>query len=273
MNSSLAPTPLRPHREGCRVGPNSQNPLGSLSFGRFRVFGTYVAGLARARLRGAIGGDEYGRLLRRLFESLGGTWTKLGQLLGMRRDVFSSEFCVEMSKVQNQAAGFDGSIARRIVEEDLGTAIGTVFSEFTESPFAAASIGQVHDARLRDSGLRVAVKVRRPFAVEQMELDFRWLSRIFRLLEWYRFKPSFAWDDLLWELRAALHEELDYRLEEAYLARMKKSLKPHGIHVPAVFPEYTTSRVLVMEFIEGVFMSEFIAAENEDPDLVDRVAG
>jgi ubiquinone biosynthesis protein len=191
----------------------------------------------------------------------------------MRRDVFSSEFCVEMSKVQSEAAGFAGSIARRIVEEDIGTAIGNVFSEFAESPFAAASIGQVHDARLRDSGMRVAVKVRRPFAVEQMELDFRWLSRIFRLLQWCRFKPSFAWNDLLWELETALHEELDYRLEAAYLARMKKSLQPHGIHVPAVFPEFTTNRVLVMEFIEGVFMSEFIATEAEDPDLVARWLG
>jgi ubiquinone biosynthesis protein len=234
------------------------------------VFGTYIASLARVRLRGAIGSDEHGRLLRQLFESLGGTWTKLGQLLGMRRDVFSSEFCVEMSKVQNQAAGFAGSIARRIVEEDIGAAIGTVFSQFTESPVAAASIGQVHQARLRDSGMRVAVKVRRPFAVEQMELDFLWLSRIFRLLHWCRFKPSFAWSDLLWELKTALHEELDYRLEGTYLARMRKSLSPHGIHVPAVFLEYTTSRVLVMEFIEGVFMSEFIAAEDEDPDLVAR---
>jgi ubiquinone biosynthesis protein len=270
MNASLAPTPLRHHCGGCRIGPNPQNPLGSLSFGRLRVFGTYIASLARVRLRGAIGSDEHGRLLRQLFESLGGTWTKLGQLLGMRRDVFSSEFCVEMSKVQNQAAGFAGSIARRIVEEDIGAAIGTVFSQFTESPVAAASIGQVHQARLRDSGMRVAVKVRRPFAVEQMELDFLWLSRIFRLLHWCRFKPSFAWSDLLWELKTALHEELDYRLEGTYLARMRKSLSPHGIHVPAVFLEYTTSRVLVMEFIEGVFMSEFIAAEDEDPDLVAR---
>jgi ubiquinone biosynthesis protein len=270
MKSSLVPTPLRQHRGGAGIGPNPQKPLGSLSLGRFQVFGTYIAGLGRARLKGAIGSREHGRLLRRLFESLGGTWTKLGQLLGMRRDVFSSEFCAEMSKVQNQAAGFAGSIARRIVEEDIGTAIETVFSEFTDAPLAAASIGQVHQARLRDSGMRVAVKVRRPFAVEQMELDFLWLSRIFRLLHWCRFKPSFAWSDLLWELKTALHEELDYRLEGAYLARMRKSLTPHGIHVPLVFPEYTTSRVLVMEFIEGVFMSEFIAAEDEDPDLVAR---
>jgi ubiquinone biosynthesis protein len=87
---------------------------------------------------------------------------------------------------------------------------------------------------------------------------------------WLRIKRSFAWRDLLWELKTALHEELDYRLEGAYLERMKKSLRTHGIHVPAVFNEYTTERILVMEYIEGVFMSEFIAAEQEEPELVAR---
>ena len=270
MNSSLAPTPLRDRRRGCRIGPGPRNPQHAFSFGRYRLFGAYLAGLSRARLKGPIGNDEYGRLLRHLLESLGGTWTKLGQLLAMRRDVFSAEFCAELSNVHSRAAGFPGAVAKHIVEEDIGTATDAVFSEFGESPFAAASIGQVHEARLRESGVRVAVKVRRPFAVEQMEQDFRWLSRIVGLLERLRIKRSFAWRDLLWELKTALHEELDYRLEGAYLERMRKSLRPHGIHVPMVFSEYTTERVLVMEYVDGVFMSEFIAAEQEAPELVEQ---
>ena len=241
-----------------------------MSFQRLRLLGEYAVALARARMRGPIGGAEHGRLLRRLAESLGCTAIKLGQLLGMRRDVFSSEFCREMSRVQDRAVGFPGDIAARVLAEDLGPAFTHAFSEFAETPFAAASIGQVHLARLRDGGQRVAIKVRRPFVVEQMAQDLRWVGRLFRLLTWLRIKPSFAWDDLHWELRTALHEEMDYRLEAGYLARMKESLAAHQIHVPTVFSEYASERVLVMEYIEGVFMSDLIATDQEDPDRVAR---
>lgn len=226
--------------------------------------------LFRARLRGPIGGAEHGRLLRTLAESLGCTAVKVGQLLGMRRDVFPAEFCREMSRVQDRALGFPGFIAVRILEEDLGPAFAEAFDEFDETPYAAASIGQVHLARLRATGQRVAIKVRRPFVVEQMAADLRWIGRLFRVLTWLRVKPSFAWDDLYWELTTALREETDYRLEAAYLARMKDSLAAHEIHVPTVYSQYTSERVLVMEFIEGVSMADLIAADQEDPDRVVR---
>jgi ubiquinone biosynthesis protein len=229
-----------------------------------------VFALVRTRMRGPIGGAEHGRLLRRLAESLGCTAVKFGQLLGMRRDVFPGEFCREMSKVQDRALGFPGDIAVRILREDLGPAFAEAFTEFDPTPLAAASIGQVHLARLRSTGRRVAIKVRRPFVVEQMALDLRWLGRLFRLLTWLRVKPSFAWDDLFWELRTALREETDYRLEAAYLARMRDSLDAHQIHVPEVFSQYASERVLVMEYIEGVSMADLIAVEQDDPDRVAR---
>lgn len=270
MDTRLVPTPLRRRTGGVKPGPDPQNPLLSFSWHRVRLFHSCASGLMAARLRGPVTGEVYGRHIRILFESLGGTWTKLGQLLGMRRDVFSAGFCTEMSKVQNQAAGFPGRTARKILAEDLPAPIESIFSEFEEEPFAAASIGQVHDARLRLNGMRVAVKVRRPFAVEQMTLDFYWLGYLFRFVKWVRFKPSFAWDDLLWELETALKEELDYRIEGNYMVRMAESLAPHGIHVPEVFNQYTTQRVIVMEFLEGVFMAELIAMEREDPDRVEQ---
>jgi len=270
MDPRLVPTPLRQRSGVVNPGPDPQNPLLAFSWHRLRLFAACAAGLVRARLRGQVDGGEYGYRIRILFESLGGTWTKLGQLLGMRRDVFSAPFCTEMSKVQNQATGFPGRTARKILQSDLPGPIDSIFSEFGEEPFAAASIGQVHDARLRLNGMRAAVKIRRPFAVEQMALDFRWLGHLVRILEWIRFKPSFAWNELLWELETALKEELDYRIEGNYMVRMAESLAPHGIHVPEVFNQFTTQRVLVMEFLEGVFMAELIATEQEDPDRVER---
>lgn len=270
MRSSLTPTPLRDHRAPCPVGPAPRGDVRGISFRRLRLLGAYVFALARARMRGPVGGAEHGRLLRRLAESLGCTAVKFGQLLGMRRDVFPGDFCREMSRVQDRALGFPGDIAVRILEDDLGPAFAEAFTDFDATPFAAASIGQVHLARLRRDGQRVAIKVRRPFVVEQMALDLRWLGRLFRLLTWLRIKPSFAWDDLFWELRTALREETDYRLEAGYLARMKDSLAAHGIHVPAVFSQYTSERVLVMEYIDGVSMADLIAADQEDPERVTR---
>ena len=270
MRSNLTPTPLRERRVPCQVGAAPRGRVRGLSLHRLGLLARYAAALARVRTHGPIDGGDHGRLLRRLFESLGCTATKLGQLLGMRRDVFSSEFCREMSKTQDRALGFSGDAAVLIVQESLGPRFTEAFSEFDEAPIAAASIGQVHLARLRCNGQRVAVKVRRPLVVEQMALDLYWLARLSRVLTWLRVKPSFAWADLMWELSTALREEMDYRLEAAYLARMKKSLANHRIHVPTVYSEYTSECVLVMEYIEGVFMSDVIAADQEDPNRVTR---
>lgn len=269
MDPRLVPSPLRERPPACAVGPPSQGTLRALSFRRSAALVFCLAGLVRARLHGPLDGRVRGRLLRDLFQAFGAAWTKLGQLLGMRRDAFSVEFCREMAQLQDRALAFPGAIARRIVEEDLGVPIEHVFSEFIETPLAAASIGQAHEGRLRKNDVRVVIKVRRPFVLEQTNIDLRWLSRIFRLLDRWRVKPSFAWDDLSWELQTALREEMDYRFESSYLSRMTQSLAPHGVHVPKVFSRYTTERVLVMEYIEGVFMSEFIATEQEDPGRVE----
>ena len=269
MDPRLIPSPLRERRPACKVGPPPQAPRRALSLRRSSAIAFYLVALARARLRGPLDGGVRGRLLRELFQSFGAASTKLAQLLGMRRDLFSVEFCREMSHLQDRALAFPGAIARRTVEDDLGVPLEHVFSEFTETPFAAASIGQAHEGRLRKNNARVVIKVRRPFVLEQTNVDLRWLAWVFRLLDRWRIKPTFGWDDLSWELQTALREEMDYRFEGTYLSRMRQSLAPHGIHVPKVFSRYTTDRVLVMEYIEGVFMSEFITTEQEDPGRVE----
>jgi len=269
MDPRLVPSPLRERRAACTVGPAPQAPRRALTFRRSTAIACYFGGLVRARWRGPLDGGVRGRLLRELFQSFGAAATKLAQLLGMRRDVFSVEFCREMSQLQDRALAFPGAVARRTVEDDLGVPLEDVFSEFSETPFAAASIGQAHEGRLRTNNTRVVIKVRRPFVLEQTNIDLRWLAWVFRLLDHWRIMPTFGWDDLSWELQTALREEMDYRFEGTYLSRMRQSLGRHGIHVPKVFSRYTTDRVLVMEYIEGVFMSEFIATEQEDPGRVE----
>jgi ubiquinone biosynthesis protein len=209
------------------------------------------------------GAAEYGRRFRQLLEDLGGLWVKLGQLLSLRVDLFPLAFCRELAHLQVKAIGFPVADALQIVQSELGHPIDTLFEEFETLPVAAASMGQVHLARLRESGLRVAVKVQRP----SLPSIFREQLRIIELIVWsvrrLRFRPNLRWEELVWELTQIMQEEMDCRYEAAATRRMRRTLKGHGIYAPKVF--YATERVLVTEFIDGVLMADYIHAQHTGP--------
>lgn len=207
---------------------------------------------------------------RVFLERMGGMWVKAGQLVAMRRDIFHQETCDELSRLQDRAQGFAWPLVRRIVEEDLGGPIERFFSEFSERPIAAASIGQTHEARLRHNGVRVAVKVQRPFVAESFARDLRYTWFLVFWLKWFSVAPQARWYDMVWELEKALNEELDYRMEATALARMKKSLRKHQVYAPKVYLRFSSKRVLVMEFVEGVFMSDYIKMAGQDPERLQR---
>src|SRR5262249_17162233 len=129
----------------------------------------------------------------------------------------------------------------------------------------AASIGQVHKAWLKEERVWVAVKVRRPDVQRVADRDMTFIRFLIRVLEWLRFKPYARWPDLFWELQEVMLEELDYRFELTNMRRMKKILQRHGIYVPEVFPRYCTPAILVMEFIHGVLMSDYLQTARLDP--------
>jgi ubiquinone biosynthesis protein len=233
---------------------------------RLLALGLWLAG---RRLHGRPAADvASARRVRVLLQSLGGLWVKLGQLVAMRRDLLPADFCAELGALQDRAVGFPGAMARRIVEEDLGREVGAVFAEFDERPFAAASIGQIHFARLRGSARAVAVKVRRPFIEEAMRQDLAMVRSLCVALEAVGVLRDAHLVDFLGELEAAMREELDYRLEASSITRMRRSLRGHGIYVPKAFGSLCSSRVLTMELVDGVLMSEYIAARDRDPERV-----
>jgi len=212
---------------------------------------------------------EYGIRLRHLLEEMGGLWFKVGQLLSLRLDILPIEVCRELGKLQNRGIGFPGEIARQVVERELGGPIDTTFSEFSTTPFAAASIGQVHRARLRQEGEWVAVKVQRPYIAQLYVRDLRfihWLAQILRTLHIY---THMRWHEFVWELDQMMREELDYHFEASSMRRMRKRLKKHGIYVPKVYARYTTNKVLVTEFIHAVLMADYIVLAEKDPGLVE----
>ena len=217
------------------------------------------------RLRGRLTRTVFARSTRILLEDLGGLWIKVGQLLSFRVDIFSPEFCRELSQLQHQALGFPPARARRIVEEELGVPIEHYFDHWDELPFAAASTGQIHRAHLRQEGVWVAVKVQRPHLVWTFSLDMDLIEAFVRFFKIIAFLPFMRWDEGLRELRQIMQEELDYRYEASAFIRMKKTLRKHNIYVPKLFSRYSRKRILVMEFIQAVLMADYIAAANTDP--------
>ena len=150
LKPSRIPTPLvaaaqRPPVPIRAVAPPTRNRALSVASQFAVLAAAYVALL----LRPGRDRERFARQVREMFEHMGGLWIKAGQLLALRLDIFSEPLCRELSRLQSQALGFPHEVARQIVEDDLGGPIERFFDVWENAPIAAASIGQVHRARLR----------------------------------------------------------------------------------------------------------------------------
>lgn len=222
-------------------------------------------GLAWLRLVRRYTDAEAGRRTRVLLERLGGLWIKVGQILSLRLDLFPQAFCAELRRLQDQATGFPPEEAFRILEAELGRPLHLCFSEIEEHPHAAASTAQVHRARLLEDGVLVAVKVQRPHVAESVRREMKVFARLVRAVEVFGVASHMRWRGMMHEIEQIMVEELDFRYEASNLARMAKTLRHHHIHVPVVFSRFSTARVLVTEFVEGVLMSDYIQVAAADP--------
>jgi ubiquinone biosynthesis protein len=212
--------------------------------------------------------EEYARRVREFLESMGGLWIQAGQLLALRRDLFSKVFCDELLKLTDHTDGFPMHMVRQIVEEEIGGRIEDHFDEFIEEPFAASSIGQLHMAHTRIEQVWVAVKVQRPWVREHFDHQLRFIRLIFGLVEKLRIIAHLRSREIIGELVYVMAEKIDYRLEASNIRRMRRSLKRHKVYVPKVFFRFSSRRVLVMEYIQGALMTDYIAVRNSDPETV-----
>lgn len=197
-----------------------------------------------------IGGKQAERL-RKLLTRLGPAFVKIGQAVSSRPDVTPPSYTYELEKLQDQIPPFNDAQAMQVILEELGRPASSVFSSMTPSPVAAASLGQVYRARLRDGGLDVAVKVQRPGIREAMALDIfilRWLVNQVRRIR--QVNSDLA--GLLDEWASSLFRELDYQREARNGGRFRELYgEMQGVYVPKMVAELTTERVLVMEWVQG----------------------
>ena len=207
-------------------------------------------------------------LIREMLEDFGGFWIKIGQLISMRTDLFSKEFCDTMARLQDKAYGFPQEETAAIIQEELGATIDETFSLFDPTPIAAASVAQVYKAKLLQEEKWVAVKVQRPNSERLLAMDMKLFSRLIKTLDALRLTKNLALDEMVWELNQMMTEELDFRYEASHMKRMRKILKVHKVYVPKRYKRYCSKRLIVMEWIHGVTVSEFIKLSRNNPRRV-----
>jgi predicted unusual protein kinase regulating ubiquinone biosynthesis (AarF/ABC1/UbiB family) len=185
-------------------------------------------------------------------EKLGPTFIKLAQLLSTRSDLLPQPYIDALTRLQDNVGPFSFAEVEQIVGGELGVRISKAFARFDSEPMAAASLGQVHRASLRD-GREVVVKVQRPGIREEMSKDLDVLGEIADFLDSHtEAGRKFEFSTFLEEFRKSLLHELDYRLEARNLLTFSDNLREFDrIVVPHPVEDYTTSRVLTMDFIHG----------------------
>ncbi len=202
-------------------------------------------------------GGSRGERIRLALEELGPIWVKFGQALSTRRDLLPSDIADELEKLQDRVPPFPGAEARAIVEEAYGRSVTEVFAEFDETPLAAASIAQVHVAKLR-SGEDVVVKVIRPGVREKIVRDLEVMHVFARLARDYasegrRLRPV----EVVQEYEKTILDELDLMREAANAAQLKRNFEGNELlHVPAVYWDYCRPGAMVMERIRGVIIND-----------------
>ncbi|MCD4786812.1 MAG: AarF/ABC1/UbiB kinase family protein, partial [Desulfobacterales bacterium] len=205
--------------------------------------------------------------VRMVMEELGPTFVKLGQILSTRPDLISVEFIQELSKLQDNVPPFPYTEARQIIESELGRPLEDIFQHFEDTPLAAASIGQVHRAQLKD-GEEVVVKVQRPGIRKIIEVDLEIMLHLASLMERHLeelqvHRPV----RIVQEFARTLEKEIDYTIEALHIERFaRQSMDDPTVYVPKVFRDTTTERVLTMEYIDGIKASEIDRIEREGLD-------
>jgi ubiquinone biosynthesis protein len=198
-----------------------------------------------------------GERLRLALQELGPIFVKFGQAVSTRRDLLPTDIADELAKLQDRVPPFPGSVARQLVEVAYGKSVNEVFSQFEETPLAAASIAQVHVARL-PSGQEVIVKVLRPDMRGVIERDLEVLHALADLAQRYwpegrRLRPR----EIVGEYQKTILDELDLMREAANASQLKRNFAGSELlYVPEVHWDYCRAEVMVMERIHGVPISD-----------------
>lgn len=212
--------------------------------------------------------EEYlPKRLREILTELGPTFVKFGQILSMRPDFIPQEYVEELKKLQDEVPSFSFNEVKQIIQTEFNKPLSKIYKSFEEKPIAAASLSQVHVAYLTN-GKKVAVKVQRPGIQQIIEKDLRIISYLASLLEKHvpetrNFRPTAAAK----EFANYTIKELDFVTEGKNADRFRYNFRnDNGIKIPVIYWDFTTRRVLTMEFIDGIKMGDLHSMKKKNID-------
>ena len=195
------------------------------------------------------------RRMRDEMQSLRGPAMKLGQTLSLQTGILPDEILAELASLQMEAPGMHPSLVRVQMKRGLGREPEEIFEKFTPEPFAAASLGQVHEAKTREHE-RVAVKIQYPGIRQTVENDFKWFRTVTKPGQASGYIPK----EIIDEMQKQMLAETDYRLEADNIDFFREKLSPLSfVEVPRVFREYSSDKVLTMSFVRGRHLEQFLA--------------
>ncbi|PAU77794.1 protein kinase [Halovibrio salipaludis] len=216
--------------------------------------------------------EYYSRMAEEIVDTLGelkGAVMKVGQIASQTQDFLPRELTDALQRLQKEAPAMEFAVIRQQIESELGDSLENLFASVDETPYAAASIGQVHAGQLLD-GRQVVIKIQYPGVDRSCDSDLRQLRTALRLGGLLKM-PKESVDDLFNEVRDRLHEELDYENEARNIHQFAQQHGgDDGILIPEAIPERSSRRVLTMEKVEGDHISE-VTRERYDQDTINAI--
>ena len=205
--------------------------------------------------------------LRLMFQELGTSFIKLGQLLSTRPDMVGEKIAAEFEKLQDDNPPITYEEVKRIVERELNGNIDELFAEFSKESLATASIGQVHEARLI-SGEKVAVKVQKEGIADSLEYDIAIMKHLVAKIHKHNDEfRKYNLPGMIDEFDYTIHIELDFTNEQINMKQLEANFaEDETIHIPIAYSDYCTSKVLTMEFIDGTKLHDVVESDSEEFD-------
>ena len=198
--------------------------------------------------------------IRRVFEELGPAYIKLGQMLSTRPDLVGIEIAEELESLRDNTPTTPFSEMKKVIESELQRPIEEVYSEIEETPIGSASIGQVYRARLKDSNEEVAIKVQKPNSREIIESDVKIIKFLANRIDKYLLQmKSFNLPAMASEFERSIFKEINYMDEVMNMENLSRNFKNTSyIKIPKAYTDYCTSKLITMELIKGIEVSELI---------------
>ena len=204
--------------------------------------------------------------IKKVFEELGPAYIKLGQMLSTRPDLVGIETAEELQSLRDNTPTTPFNEMKEVIESELGKPLDEIFSKIDETPIGSASIGQVYKAKLKENGEYVAVKVQKPNSYEIVKSDIEIMKFLAKRVDKYIFQTrTYNLPAVVKEFERSIFKELNYLDEVMNMQNLSKNFKGvHYIKIPEPYTDYCTSKVIVMELIKGIEVTDLLKKEYPD---------